>query len=338
MMSDIVNAHPAALSLSELLTLQGARALLPGRISGAAYWRQLGRPGPLIRALANPDVAPDEFLYHRVDGGRFDPFRCPPILAVTLPHLFADPDRVFDALAPAIRAAPVQDRAAHTRHLITLLAAARGGAPRVWVERSGGALLATRSLGRLFPEAGMVLLLRDGRDTVLSMQRYKPARFVIWFWARARALGIDVLDPDAHLGRARWIAWAEVLGGRSLPLARIMATPPPLQEVAGFWSAMTLAGIASWHALPAARRLALSYEEITADPAPHLARLAAFLGLPEDRHWASRAALIPQPRPARHLSLPPQERDALTRWTAAAQDSARAALQEGATPPADQRR
>lgn len=132
------------------------------------------RPRPLISKLANPDVAPDEFLYHRIAGGRFDPYHCPPILGVTLPHLFADPDAVYTALAPVVQGFARQTRDAHYRQLFALLAQHRGGAA-VWVERSGGSLLAVRTLASLFPQAGMVLLLRDGRDVVLSMQGYRPA-------------------------------------------------------------------------------------------------------------------------------------------------------------------
>nr|WP_303048830.1 sulfotransferase [Phaeobacter sp. HF9A] len=319
MLSQILRMHPEVLSLSELLTMQASRALLPGHISGAAFWRQLSRPTPLLRQLANPSVAPEEFLYHRVARRRFDPDNCPPLLAVTLPHLFDDPDPVFDQLAPMICAAPRQRRADHYRHLFHCLA--QDSNASLWIERSGGSLLAAPTLNALFPEAKKVLLLRDGRDTALSMQNYKPARFVIWMWKQARRAGVDVLSADAHLGRSRRIWLAELLGARLLPMRRIMAQPPSLQDCAAFWSAITLAGLRGLAQTPPEQLHVLRYEDIIEQPRPRLAGLADFLQISQDAAWLDAASPIPQPRAPRHRALPEQDREALDLWTAEARQA-----------------
>ena len=43
---------------------------------------------------------------------------------------------------------------------------------RVWVERSGGSLIFGLALMRLFPEARVVHVYRDGRDTALSLRQH----------------------------------------------------------------------------------------------------------------------------------------------------------------------
>lgn len=301
MMSAILRMHPEVLSLSEVLSTQGARALLPGRISGAAFWRQMARPSPMVRALANPAASPSEFLYHTRPGGRFPPDNCPPLLAVALPHLSDTPDALFDRLAGIVPGFPVQSRAAQYQALFAALA---GPGQRVWVERSGGSLLASATLARAFPNARFIVLLRDGRDTALSMQAYKPARVLIWLWRRARRFGIDLLSPQAHLGRSRLIALTEPLAARILPLDRIMAQPPSLRDCAAFWSALTRTGLTQLSTQPAENRLVLRYEEMVRDPAPQLTRLAAFLNLSCPADWLSQASALPRARPSRMATLP----------------------------------
>lgn len=316
MMSTILRAHPDVLSLSELMTTQGSRALLPGRVNGRAFWQQLATPTPVMRHLANPDSAPSEFLYHKVSGGRFDPFDCPPILAVTLPHLSENPDAVFDRLARAVPQFPAQTRADHYRALIEMLGADMGR--RFWVERSGGTLLATAALAHSFPQAKFVVILRDGRDVALSMQNYKPARFLIWFWKRAKMLGIDVFKPGTQIGSASWIALIERLSGRFLPMQRILNTRPSIEDTAACWAALITSGITQFQSLPPGRRLVVHYEDVVGDPAAQLARMAQFLDLPQDAAWLDYGIGIPRAFQPRYLSLPIAEQTKLGELTAPA--------------------
>ncbi|WP_299948079.1 sulfotransferase [uncultured Ruegeria sp.] len=316
MMSTILRQHPDVLSLSELIATQGARALLPGGISGQAFWKQLSEPTALMRQLANPKTAPGEFLYHTVDERRFDPFNCPPILAVTLPHLFEDPDAVFDDLADIVPDLPRQNRADHMRAVINNLGEKTGR--KFWVERSGGTLLATSALAHAFPEARFVVLLRDGRDVSLSMQNYKPARFVIWFWKLASRFGIDVFKPGTQIGSAGWIAMAEKLSGRALPMARILNTKPSIADAAACWSALTKSGLEQFRDIPNERRLVMRYEAVVADPKTELSRLSRFLALPKNSNWLEFGAGVPRAFPPRHTALPMSEQRALANLTEAA--------------------
>lgn len=317
MLSQMLRTHPAILSLSELITNQATAGLLPGPVSGREFWARLSTPGRLQRKLANPDAAPDEFLYHRVPSRRFDPHACPPILAVTLPHLFDDPDSVFDQLEGHFATRPVRPLADHYHALFQWLAARTGRG--VWVERSGGSLVAARTLTQEFPEARFVVLLRDGRDVALSMQRYLPARMAIWFWRNARRLGLDVLSPDGHIGRARWIDLAARLGGRTLPIDRILATQPSLRDCAAFWSALTRHGLSAVRQIDPERRLILHYDDLVRDPSAVLTRLTGFLDQGAAPDWLTQAAQIPRLARHRRLDLPASTQRALADWTAGAE-------------------
>lgn len=320
MMSTILRQHPDVLSLSELLTNQGARALLPGTVSGAAFWKQLAKPSALMRHMVNPESAPREFLYHHVENPTHDAFNCPPLLAVTLPHLFKDPDAVFRGLAPQVAQFPDQTRADHLRGLIALLA--QQTAQEFWVERSGGTLFATQTLARQFPDARFALILRDGRDVVLSMQKYKPARFLVWFWKLAGRFGVNVFAPQSQIGSARWIALTEKLSGRFLPVQRILNKTPSLQDTAACWSAMIQSGLPQFAAIPTARRYVMRYETVVQNPRAELQDFAAFLDLPQNDRWLAQSSQIPRALTPRYLSLPTDQQEALTRYTQEARELA----------------
>ncbi len=310
LLSQVLRLHPDILSLSELFSTAGPHAFRPvrARISGAAFWHRLATPSAALSQLANPDIAPDEFLYGRVADPAHDPYACPPLLAVTLPHLSERPDDLFARLAAAAKARPDLPLADHYRALFADLAGEAGG-KRIWVERSGGSLAAAGTLRGLFPEARPVLLLRNGADTALSMRDYPAARLAIWMWSRLRPLGIDLLGPRGHYGRgALWPVIAAI--GGQVGVRRILSRRPGLRESGAFWSAVTIAGL---RGLGGARPLVLHYEDLCARPRSELARLGIYLTgrAPED--WLNAASGLPRVRPSRVDQLPGPERDILTR-------------------------
>ncbi|MDO5641506.1 MAG: sulfotransferase, partial [Paracoccus sp. (in: a-proteobacteria)] len=102
LVSRMLASHPDVLSISELFAMTGPRAFRPQSCDGARFWQALAQPLPGMSRIGNPRTAPDEFLYHLVANPRHDPFHCPPLLGITLPHLDADPDAAFDALRPLL--------------------------------------------------------------------------------------------------------------------------------------------------------------------------------------------------------------------------------------------
>ncbi|MEL7344410.1 MAG: sulfotransferase domain-containing protein [Pseudomonadota bacterium] len=314
MMSTMLAQHPTIASLSEFLATQGARALLPGAISGAEYWRQLAQPTSVMRRLANPDASPSEFLYHKVAGGRHDPWDCPPLLAVTLPHLFDDPDAVFADLERIVCTWPAQTRDVHHAALFEHLCALKGR--QSWVERSGGALFSIAALRDAFPKAKIVVLLRDGRDVALSMRDHLPSRFMIWVWKRALGLGIDPFAPSRQIGTSRWIALAERFGGHFVPMERIMRTRPALADCAAYWSAMTTHGLDALAKTPDQEKLILHYEDLVSAPRTELSRLMSFLDAPCPEDWLQAASGVPKERRSKFLDLSPTQKAGLNDATA----------------------
>ncbi|MCB5411420.1 sulfotransferase [Pseudogemmobacter faecipullorum] len=308
LVSQILRLHPEVLSLSEVFSTAGARAFSPRPLSGAAFWRVIGQADRLGAALGNPQRAPREFLYGSQQGNRYDPFACPPLLQVALPHLTDRPDALFETLRKQALTWPVQSIQAH--YLALFAALKQGAGQEVPVERSGGSLVAARTLRRLFPDARFVLLHRSGAETVLSMCDYPAARLALYSWQHFRRIGLDFLAPDHHYGRGGiWpvlqrFSWL-------LPVQRILDTAPDPVGMARFWSEMMQRGCAALQDLPGPQLMVLEYEELVAHPAENLARLGYFLtgGAPEP--WLSAASALPEQRPSRSARLEPKDRAAL---------------------------
>lgn len=312
LVSDVLRLHPALLSLSEVLSTAGPNAFPHGRISAARFWRGLARPTRFASAIANPDRAPREFLYGRGAPSQFDPqfdpWFCPPILQIALPHLSDDPDALFHWLERHALAAPRQDAGAHYRDLFTALAVRQER--QFWVERSGGSIIAVGTLLRLFPGARYLLLTRDGPDTVLSMADYPATRIAVWMWKRLRPFGIDLMAPGSHYGRGRIWRVLQASGGM-FPVARILDTRPDLADVGAFWSAMMQHGARAMAAIPQGQLAHLSYESLVRDPRPQLDAIGGFLADHAPQDWLDRAAALPQERPSRQRDLSPFERHRL---------------------------
>ncbi|WP_018001596.1 sulfotransferase [Paracoccus sp. N5] len=321
LVSRILNAHPAVLSVSELFAAVGHNAFRPAHPDGTRFWAHLATPSRAMAQVANPDAAPSEFLYGRIAAPAHDPWHCPPLLAVTLPHLTDAPDALFDALAEAMRARPPAPLAAHYRALFQAMAD-RLGTREIWVERSGGSLVASATLRAMFPDAALVLLLRGGPDTALSMRDYPAARLAIWCWRRLGPLGLDLLHPRRHFGRgAAWSLVAALGGGWAI--RRIVARRPSLADAGAFWSALTIRGL---QGLGDARPLVLRHEDLFRDPRDNIERLGRHLGIDIAPDWLERTAAMPQRRPSRLDALSRAERDEIERACAPGEAALAAAL------------
>lgn len=317
LVSQMLRRHPDVLSLSECFAMIGPRAFRPRRCDGARFWRALSQPLPGMSRIGNPDTAPDEFLYHLTPDPRHDPWQCPPLLAITLPHLERDPDAGFDALQPAICNRPQAALEDHYLALFRALAARRDMPPQVWAERSGGSLAAAHVLTQMFPKARLIVLLRAGPDTALSLRDYVPGRLAIWLWKHGLGL-VDPIAPRRHLGRgAVWPILAR-LGGR-LPLDAILRRRPSLHDCGAFWSALMCRGEAALAGHPITT---LRHEDLLADPAAGAQALGMAVADAVPASWLAEVATMPQRRPSRLAALPPNERDALVAACAAGEAAA----------------
>ncbi|MBK4216783.1 sulfotransferase [Paracoccus caeni] len=304
LVSQILRNHPAILSVSELFAAAGHSAFRPGLLSGARFWSEMAKPTAAMSEVANPDAAPQEFLYGRIAQPAHDPWNCPPILSVALPHISSDPDALFTALAGEISKRPLAERADHYLALFDAMARSLSGRD-IWVERSGGSLVASGTLRQLFPNATLILLTRNGCETALSMRDYPAARLAMWFWRNLAPLRIDLLHPRRHFGRGGLWPVIAAIGARS-GIRRIVSRRPTLTQAGEFWSALTIRGL---QGLNDAQPLILRHEDLCREPTPSIRKLVHHLGCDAPANWLEQATAIPEQRPSRLNALGARERD-----------------------------
>lgn len=290
--SNIVRAHPAALSVSELFSGLRDYDLSERELTGAGFWAMLSTSNPVDVAILRCQVNLDEMLYPafapRPGGERFTwATGLPPIMQACVPHLTERPDDLYAALESAT---PEQPRRRLSEHLWWLFGVLGGSRrPAVVVERSGGSLAYAAALLALFPQARVVHLYRDGRECAVSMSRHARYRFAMIQAALTARLGSDPYTPagrDPATGAVEDVTevpgdeeLSHLLPGR-IDRARYERYQVPLSRYGGMWTKMIAAGLAG---LPdPARVLALDYADLVARPEEHIGRLLDFLGLDRD--------------------------------------------------------
>lgn len=282
LLSRFLAMHPDVLSLSELwvfATDLGGRieATFPdGDIGGERLWQILTGIHPRQTLMLRHDVMMDEALYRPGPGRRFTAATgIPAILATTLPHLSDDPDALFDEVGAIARALPPVPIGQAYAALFDRMRDRQGA--RMWVERSGGSLRLVRRLRLHFPNARFVHLVRDGRDTALSMSRHYGFRMALANAAMTEILGADPYEsadrtwecdlPDellAYLPERFDADWFR-RDSTALPLC------------GHYWAGEIRAGLEDLAGLPDGHLLTLRYEDLLRAPAATLDRFFRFL-------------------------------------------------------------
>lgn len=319
MLSNMLRVHPKILSLSEFFGCiidYGARilpAFSPEPMTGDEFWTFIASKTPLISLCFKHGVEPVESIYP-CDSGvtRFSRHAGIPAIAVTpLPHLAKDHDHLFDVLQDEVGMWPSASLGEHYRHLFDWLAAYFR--KPIWVERSGGMILLTELLMGMFRDARIVHVVRDGRDTAISMQGHPGYRIFFIMSALSQYLGIDPLaSPDrSRIGDLP----VELLPflPENFDADAFSAFRIPLAQCGEFWAQQMDAGLKILQALPQDRFLTLRYEDILADPKRELDTFTAFLGEEfVDEDWSTRcAATVRQPK-STWRDLPEEDARALT--------------------------
>jgi putative sulfotransferase len=318
LLSRFLGAHPDVLSLSEFWVfatdLGGriAEAFPEASIDGGDLWRNLSAILPRQTLMLRQDVMMEEALYRPGPGRRFTrESGIPAIAATTLPHLSDDPDSLFDQVAAICRGLPAGAHGAVYAALFDTLRRERGA--RVWVERSGGSLRIVRRLRRAFPDARFVHILRDGRDTAISMSRHHGFRLVLAAAAMTEILGVDPYeDPDRSNEGDLPDELLPYLPERFDPaFFRGDATALPL--CGHYWSGEIRAGLDELAGLGSGHLLTLRYEELLRRPEENQDRFFRFVlqGDPGVDVGAMAAAIRPPASDWR--SLPRAEAEALDR-------------------------
>lgn len=312
MVSDILNRHPGVLSVSEFFSFLGLSIFARPRATGDWMWRLYSEPGKRMGIIARGESF-KELLYPVDDpNARFNRLNLPPILAVTLPHLTDRYEELFDELEPVVRGQPKQPPTDHYRHLFAWLAKRFGG--KVWVERGGGSLLFASRLLRHFPEARVVHIYRDGRETTLSMSRHPPFRAMLAMARKYRPWGVDLEKSISRTERRdRLTAWLGHLAWMFTSVDQLPFDEVTLPEFAAFWSSMIETGHRVFGHFPPGCLLNLRFEDMQTDPEGQIRRLIRFIAPQlEDDAWVREAAAIPRPTPSKFARLSSEEQRAIT--------------------------
>ena len=307
MLSNILNTHPQTLSLSELFALTGLAAFRHRRLSGERMWRFLSEQDAALRFQLQWEF--EETLYpFGHPGARFTRTNVPPIMCATLPHLTDRHEALYDELEPVARGFPKQPPADHYRQLFAWLCQRFNR--KVWIERSGPSLLWAYTILRQFPEARVIHLYRDGRDTAISMSRHHAFRMAV---ASLRAFPIHLLKLIGHdRSWEKLMLWQSVLY-RFAPLRRLPVDKLELADFGVFWNGLVEHGARLFDRLPSESVLNVRFEDILAQPESEIRRIIRFISPElEDDHWIREASSIPRPTPSRFAQLAPSEQAALT--------------------------
>lgn len=293
LVSEILRDHPAVLSVSELfafVTDLGSRIpdVLPDRqVDGATFWSWLATPQPVQSTLLANGLRMGEVIYP-FGRGRFAPESLPPILQATLPHLDPnDPDALFDALAAEVPGWPVASAADHYQHLFRWLGDRFGRS--VWVERSGGGLRVAPRLLAAFPEAKVVHLVRDGRNTALSMAAHIGFRMA---FAHAQLVAFLGLDPFRDADRSEEEDLTDELAAllpERFSREAFDAFDLPAVVCGHAWSGEVTLGLEALAGVASDRLWTLRYEDLVGDPMRVIRQLGQFVAGDAPEDWLAAA-------------------------------------------------
>ncbi len=316
MVSDILNAHPAVLSLSEFLSYAGSGTLSRRRATGNWIWNRYSVQRRSSNLMLQGDYS--ELIYPFDDPGAcFDRDTVPPILCVTLPHLSKQHEQLFDELEPVVRNQPKQSPADHIRALAGWLSDKYGCA--TWVERSGASLMYCKLILNSFPEAKFIHVYRDGRETALSMSGHHIFQVGVRSLNALKPVGIDGM---AYLARGKaWNFLVPKLEMVSPLLVRSGREPSnkskaSLEDYGSLWSAMIERGTRILGSLPPEKVHNVRFEDVQADPSGQLQRMIQFIDPAlEDEKWLDEASSIPRKTSSKFARLAPEDQEMLNRST-----------------------
>lgn len=310
MISDMLNMHPRVLSLSEFFSFIGMGSFRRRAMTGARVWDLCARPQDRTRMMLKGDY--EELTYPFGDpDSRYSRDDAPPIMCATLPHLAARPEALFDELEPAIAGEPRQPPAAHFRHLFEWLS--RRLDRDVWVERSGGSLLFADRLIRAFPDARIIHVYRDGRETAISMSRHYLFRMIVATLRAFRFCGIDPVRIMARSGLWNRInLWMELFTSKFMSPERLPYRDLTLADFGAFWSAMIERSERLFGNLPPERLLTVRFEDALANPETETRRLIRFIDPRlDDDDWTRAASQAPRPLISKFAALADADKAAL---------------------------
>ncbi len=283
LVSTLMRDHPEVASISELLSFSTdlgsliPRAFEPGPVSGARFWEFVSAEVPRANLLLRHGLQMGEVIYP-FDRGRYRRETGVPALSMgMLPHLSDDPDALFDELAQVMLARSPASMADHYRAMFEYLMRRFGR--RTWVERSGGTLRIVHRLIEAFPEAHIVHLVRDGRNTAISMSRHIGFRMALVGFSLLELLGVDPFEDDDRSEAGDLPDELAALLPEVFTAEAFEAYDLSPALCGHYWSGEIRRGVEVLRSLPADRLTTLRYEDLLGRPRHSIIRLGEVLGL-----------------------------------------------------------
>lgn len=290
LLSSLLRDHPQVLSISELFSYVTdlgsciAQAFPAAPLDGREFWRRMAACLPRETLLLRHGLYMPELEYP-LGRGRYDAQTGIPALAMTvLPHLDPEPDALFDELGAAMCERGLAAMPDHYRAMFEWLRVRQGRA--AWVERSGGSLRIVARLVEAFPEARFVHLVRDGRNTAISMSRHVGFRMAMIGYALLELLGVDPFESDDRSEVDDLPDELAALLPEHFTAEAFWRYDIPPVLCGHYWSGELVRGLAVLRELPPERVMTLRYEHLLADPRASITALDRFLALgPRDDAW-----------------------------------------------------
>lgn len=286
MLSDLVNEHPGALSLSEFFACLDPGVFPDGAVDGPAFWKLLSTPRLKPNVLMTHRVPVPEYRYP-IGSGRYAAGDVPAISLMTLPPLTGDPDGLYDRIRAEVTGWPSAPVSRQYLRLFSWWAFSSGR--DVVVERSGASLRFLPELLTHFPAARFVHMYRDGPDSAMSMSRHPLFRLGVLIGDMRAELGVDPYRSPDPRHTELLPEHLRPFAPDSLDAAALADTDIPLVRFGDMWSRATGA-LRHLSGLPAEQLLHLSYDAVMTDPEPQLTAFGHFVGLAEPEEWAERVA------------------------------------------------
>ena len=294
MLTDVLNLHPGVLSVSEFFSAYQLSAFGKRRPSGDDMWKLYSVQSKRTKLALRETF--HELLYPFGDPeARYTLRTIPPIMAITLPNLTERYEELYEELAPVVRAQPRQSPADHFRQTFGWLCARYER--KVWVERSGGSLLVAPLLLRNFPEARVIHIYRDGRDTAISLSGHPAFRGLLAKARRIRALGVDPVRSMPLVQRFDRLGyWLDNFADAFIDHEKLPYDDVTLVDFAAFWTGLVKVGHRAFGHFGPDRLLNVKFEDVQVEPRRELQRIIRFIS-PEldEEEWLRKASAVPRP-------------------------------------------
>jgi hypothetical protein len=282
MVARMVQRHPRLLCVSDLFEPVGQEPYFDRvtQLDGKAFFEILSRPSFPQRIAFWRAQPTDELLYLDEDDRMVSL-----LTSYTLPFLTGgDPRELYARAKVAVEGFGT---ASPADHLIGFFDWLRDHfAMDFWVERTGGSLPHTREILATWPDAKVVHVYRDSRETAISMMTGSFFRLYL------------ELEKNPQLGEWDW------------------TYTPPLEEMGAMLNAWVVEALSALEGHPEGLKMDLAYEDLLTRPEEALLGLCAFITerrepSDEDREWAAAQSRRIRPPELKFPQLAVEEQEKL---------------------------